>query len=62
VIRRGAGLLLTFMLYVFALVGGSGWDRGDPRWFEIALRLSTAALWLWWAVVRTVRHREESAQ
>jgi hypothetical protein len=61
-IKRAASVLLTFALYVLALVAGSSWDAGDPGWGLMALRLSAGALWLWWAVARTVRLCAESSR
>lgn len=63
-VRRSAGRWLlaragTLALYVFAIVGATSWDDDPNSWFRIALRLTSAATFLWWAVDRTAGHREE---
>ncbi|MFI6681896.1 hypothetical protein [Kribbella sp. NPDC050470] len=51
--------LATLGLYILAIIGASGWDRDNPSWFRIFLRLGGAAMFLWWAVWRTVDHWNE---
>lgn len=54
--------LLTVGLYVLAIIGASGWDRDDPSWFRIFLRLGATAIWLYWAVSRTISHWHEDQE
>ena len=52
----------TLGLYVLAIIGSSSWDRDPDSWRLIALRLGATALWLYWAVRRTVRHYLEDQE
>jgi len=54
--------IATFGLYLLAVIGGSSWDQGDPSWFRITLRLGAAAMFLWWAIERTVGHWHEDQE
>lgn len=60
--RFVASRALTFGFYVLAVVGISGWDRDPDSWRLILFRLGAAALFLWAAVIRTVRHYHEDRQ
>jgi hypothetical protein len=50
---------LTLGWYSLAVVGVSGWDRNPDSWFLITFRIGAAALFLWAAVTRTIRHYHE---
>lgn len=49
----------TLWLYQLAIIGGASWDRHPNSWPWIALHLTSAAAFLWWAVNRTIAHRED---
>jgi hypothetical protein len=48
--------LLTVGLYILAIIGATSWDRDPNSWFLICLRLGATAMFLWWAVWRTIDH------
>lgn len=50
---------LTLGLYLLATVGVSSWDRDPDSWRLIGFHLLSAAMFLWWAVSRTIRHYHE---
>ena len=54
--------LATFGLFVLAIIGGSNWDHDPNSWRLIALRLGATALFLSWAVRRTVGHYLEDQE
>jgi hypothetical protein len=62
-VRDGARFLgsraLTLGFYVLATIGIRTWDRDPNSWRLIAFHLLTAAMFLWWAVSRTIRHYHE---
>jgi len=61
-----AGWLLrrlhTLGLYILVVIGASSWDRDPNSWFHIILRLGATAMFLWWAVDRTVDHWHEDQE
>jgi hypothetical protein len=50
---------LTLGFYVLATIGISDWDRDPDSWRLIGFHLLTAAMFLWWAVARSIRHYHE---
>lgn len=58
-LRFAAGRLLTLGLYCCAIVGSSNWDRDPDSWSLTFFHIVAPAVWLWWAVARTVRHGRE---
>lgn len=54
--------IATGGLYVLAVIGASSWDDSNPSWLEICLRLGGAAIFLSWAVRRTVSHWHEDQE
>ena len=50
---------LTLGFYVLATVGISSWDQDPDSWRLIGFHLLSAAMFLWWAVSRTIRHYHE---
>lgn len=53
--------LATVGLYVMAIIGASSWDRDPASWF-LFVRLGGTAIWLYWAVSRTVTHWHEDQE
>jgi hypothetical protein len=58
VVRR----LYTGGLYILAIIGATSWDRDPNSWFLICLRLGATAMFLWWAVDRTITHWHEDRE
>jgi hypothetical protein len=54
--------LATLGIYVLVIIGASGWDRDPNSWFRISLRLGATAMFLWWAVDRTIAHWHEDQE
>lgn len=54
-----ASRALTLGFYALATIGITSWDRDPDSWCLTAYHLLTAAMFLWWAVSRTIRHFHE---
>lgn len=54
--------LHTGALYVLAVVGGSSWDRDPGSWLLITFHLGAAAMFLAWAVRRSIGHWHEDQE
>jgi hypothetical protein len=54
--------IATGALYVLAVIGASEWDRDPNSWFLNFLRLGATAMFLSWAVWRTVMHWHEDQE
>lgn len=57
--RFVASRAATLGLYILGVVGASGWDRNPDSWILIGFRLGAAAMFLWYAVARSIRHYHE---
>lgn len=58
-LRWLASRALTLGLYILAIIGATNWDHDPNSWFLITTRLGANAMFLWWAVDRTIGHHHE---